>query len=78
MAQVVAELIFFLIAQHRERRNWCDELIISKRFIPGNCAGGRRERKREREAQFAGARFGAVEPAASLSVNDPSQEGLKL
>src|SRR5258708_5128923 len=70
---VVAELIFFLIAQGREQSDGRGELIVAESFEAGNrqrgCAEGECQRKSQsrvaglREMQFAGAHYECAQPS---------------
>jgi len=63
MGDVVAKLVFLLVADDGKGGDGGDELIVAERFEAGDGLRGRTERKGESEAEIGIARFGAVEAA---------------
>src|ERR1700690_3946683 len=63
MAQVIAHLIFVLIAQGREQSDGSSELIVAESFETRDRQGRRAEWKREREAEVRVARLSKVQQA---------------
>ncbi len=63
VSNVVAELVFLLVAQNWERGDGGDELIVTESFEAGNGAVGGAEGKGERVAQIAVARLGVMQRA---------------
>jgi hypothetical protein len=63
VADVVAKLIFFLVARDGERGDRGNELIVAERFEPGDGASRGAEGKREREAEIRVARFREMQAA---------------
>src|SRR6202023_143607 len=60
---VVANLIFLLVAQDGKRGDRGDELIVAKSFAPRDGAGGGTKWKSQRKTQVRIARFGQVQSA---------------
>ena len=79
VAHVIAELIFFLVAQVGEEGDGCGELIVPERLEAGNRqrsgAEGKGQGKaqvgvaRLREMQFAGAEGERAQPGRTESVS---------
>src|SRR5437879_6278685 len=63
VADVIAQLVFFLIAQDGKSRDGCDELIVTKSFKAGDSASCRGEREIERESQVRIACYGQMQSA---------------
>ncbi len=62
---VVAQLIFFLIAQNGKRGDRCDKLIVTEGFESRSGGRGGAERKCESEAKIGIARLRKVEEACA-------------
>src|SRR6202050_4910783 len=79
MGYIVAELIFLLIAQHRECSNGSQELVVAERLQTRYGSGRGREGKRKRKAEVRVARFGEVQSArAEHQRSNPSRAPRKL
>src|SRR5258708_131675 len=63
VAHVVAELIFFLVAQNGKSGNGSDELIVAKGLEPGDGAARGSEREIHRETKMRITRSGQMESA---------------
>src|SRR6266481_2020726 len=62
-AQVVASLVFLLIAQGRKQSDWSGELVVAEGFEAGDGQRSRTEGKRQREAQIRVTRLSEVQEA---------------
>src|SRR6202790_2032501 len=62
-AQVVAHLVFVLIAQRRKQSDWGSELVVAEGFEAGDGQGSRTEGKRQRETQIRITRLSKVQEA---------------
>src|SRR5713101_2932554 len=62
-AQVVAHLVFVLIAQRRKQSDWGGELVVAESFEAGDGQGSRTEGKRQREAEIRVTRLSEVQEA---------------
>src|ERR1700682_149482 len=62
-AQVVAHLVFLLIAERRKQSDWGGELVVAEGFEAGDGQGSRTEGKRQREAQIRVTRLSKVQQA---------------
>jgi len=63
MIHVVAELILFLIAQDRKRRDGSDKLIVAEGFKARDVLRRRSERKIKGETEIRVAHGGQMQPA---------------
>src|SRR5579863_5651991 len=65
VSHVVAELIFFLIAQNRESSDGCNELIVAESLESRDGAECGAEGKGQRETKIGIARFGVMKIAGA-------------
>src|ERR1039458_8428138 len=71
VAQVVAELVFLLIAQVWEKSDWRGELVVAERFETGDSQRRYAERKLQGKTEIGVARLGEMQQAG---VEDQSAE----
>src|ERR1035441_1821847 len=63
VAQVVAELVFLLIAQVGEKSDWRGELVVAERFETGDSQRRYAERKLQGKTEIGVARLGEMQQA---------------
>ena len=74
VAQVVAHLVFVLIAQVGEKSDGSGELVVAESFESGDRQRGRTEGERQREAEIGVARLGKMQQAgAENQIAEPGR-----